>query len=222
MNSKLYFRIDSGTKEAFQGVCEHLGIQASEALRGLTKKMVKDHEDALPEETLLKAKVEIIKEDERPYQQAMHLPNNFFEETRTLLDKRYPPHPEKEIKPRKLDPYKETVSLACDGDLEARKIGQLEHVYRNYRRLHPDTETKDIESSVDAVISYGVSLKIEEDMEAAKTFVKGMIADSVVPEHMRDMMFDTIREKGKKEWQDEWERAMRPYLDNDESGESEA
>lgn len=220
MRAKLFCRIDAGTKDAFEGLCEHLGIGMSECIRGLVKKCVNDHEEALPDSLLLKAKVRGIKEDEKPYQQAMHLPNNFFEETRTLLTKRYPPLPEEEIRPRKLEPYKETIDLACEGDLKDRKFGQLEHTFRNYKRLHPETDTGDVESSIDAVIDYAVSIKIEEDMDSAKAFVKGMVNDGVVPDHARDLIFDNVREKSKKEWQAEWKEAVAPYTKDDEEAET--
>lgn len=202
--TRITVRVSETKKEALESLANEYGLNMSQLLRGQVKSLIDSEGEKLPEEIRQKVTVERLKEDGKTKQQAMHLPNNYFEETRKLLDKPFPPLPE-ELEEMYLKPYREHIELTYDGSLQKRKVAQLEKVHHDYKVLHPESGEQSGEEILDSVVGFAAKIRIDDSMDEAKNFVSSMVDDGILPKRYRDEAFDRVRDIAKEEWQKQWQ-----------------
>lgn len=207
-------RITDDLKAAFGQVCEHMSVQESTVIRGHVRDVVENHSDAVDDDTLFKAKSDYVKEDNKAYQQALHIPNNFHEELQVQLrEKRYPLHPE-EVAERWYKPYHEIIELGLEGDCEQRKLSQITHALNQYCVLHYAVDTPGI-SQVDAAVDFAGVILVEEGSEEARAFIGDLVAANMLPDRQRDEAFDALNDLSKKRWRESWNEAIGREFWND-------
>lgn len=208
---RLHVRLDGNLKKAYSRVCEQYGVDMSTLIRAKIREIVDDEKDKIPDHIYANAMVEAIKEEKNPGQQAMHIPSNFAQQVRRLLEKRHPPTPQ-EVKRNYVDGYYEQLELFYEGELLKRKKAQVMHSFRLYKMSHPDSDA-DTDRVQKAVADMAFSLKKEEDMETARHFVQRLVEDGVLPEAYHDETIDMVRDMNQDQWESDWNDAVWGELD---------
>jgi len=201
-------RIDDNLKTAFKQACDKMGISMTHYLTGQVRELVQNGEEHIDDNVWFKAMQQSIKDDAQEYQKAFHVANNLHEELEIqLVEKRYPMHPE-EVEMEWYSRYWEVLD-ACDRPdrIMIRKKMQMNNTFASYCTLHPSDVEYDIDVT-DAAVTFLGRVAIEDDQEAAFAQLNDLISSGLVPDRRRDSIKDEIRNLSKKQWRNEWKRAV--------------
>ena len=85
---------------------------------------------------------------------------------------------------------------------------QLESSLQNYRMIHPQTRGGS-EESFKSVVDIALGIRERDDYDTAKSFIKDMVDEGIIPESRRDRAYDIVRDAQRSEWTDKWDTAVR-------------